>query len=436
MYNIKLEKYILGSVLTYPERMTESLMDIKPGMFYKKEHSEIFKTFIRLQSENINPDLMTVLTFISNEGSMESIGGAYYLNELTSNIGTDSYFDEKKMIFIDLHIRRNLFNQYQEQINFITDLHNDYYEGFEKIKNFVENTVTTQATETYHVSKVLENRFNEISNITSSKIGIDTGIESLTKNTGGWQKKDYIILAANPSMGKTALSLYFANVATETGANTLFFSLEMSKERVSDRLFSLKTGINSMNIQTNNLKEHEYEMMEETILAYRKGGFFINDITGKTIEKIRLDAMKHKRKHKLDLIIIDHIQHIKFSLKGANSNNQITHISKGIKALAKEMDVPVIALSQLSRENAKNGRSPILADLRDSGSLEQDADIVLMLYRYDYLEKQCLTEQENLIEVHNLKNRNGEIGIHSIYRNDSWSKFSEQSINRIPNLND
>lgn len=427
MYDIKLEKYILGSVLVYPERMDATLSDIKPEMFYKDEHQELFKIFLHLRSKKISPDLMTVHTFISRTKKLEKVGGAYFLSELTSNIGTDSYFDEKKMIFIDLFIRRNLFNMYQEQIKYISDPNNDYYDSFETIKNFVENIVTTQQDETHHISKVMENRLDEISNITGNKIGIDTGIHQLTSNTGGWQKKDYVILAANPSMGKTALSLYFANKATEEGANVLFFSLEMSKEKISDRLFSLKTGINSNNIQTNILKPIDYEMMEEAVLGYRKGNFYINDMSGKTIEKIRLDAKKHKRKHSLDMIIIDHIQHIKFSLKGGNSNSQITHISKEIKALAKEMNVPILALSQLSRDNVKHGRPPILSDLRDSGSLEQDADIVLMVHRYDYMNKSCLPEQENLIELYNLKNRNGEIGLYNIYRNQNWSSFSEQA---------
>ena len=428
MYDIKLEKYILGSVLVYPERMTESLTDIKPEMFYQKEHSELFKVFVHLSSKGLRPDLMTAYTFISKANKLQEVGGAYFLNELTSNIGTDSYFDEKKIIFIDLFIRRNLFNMYQKQIQLLTDLNNDYYDSYEAIKNFIENIVTNQQSETHHISDVMEARFNEITNIKEGNIGINTGIDALTNNTGGWQKGDYIILAANPSMGKTALSLHFANVATDKGANTLFFSLEMSKEKISDRLFSLKTGINSNNIQTNNLKPHDYEMMENAILGYQRGSFYINDISGKTIEKIRLDAKKHKRKHGLDMIIIDHIQHIKFSLKGGNSNSQVTHISKEIKALAKELEIPIVALSQLSRDNAKNGRPPILSDLRDSGSLEQDADIVLMIHRYDYMNQQCLPEQERLIEIFNLKNRNGEIRMYSIYRNDNWSQFSSSEI--------
>lgn len=427
MYDLKLEKYILGSVLVYPERMTETLADIKPEMFYNEEHAELFKIFLHLRSKKINPDMMTVYTFITKTDKLKSVGGAHVLSELTSNIGTDSYFNEKKIMFIDLFIRRNLFNMYQKQIQFIADPNNDYYSSYEEIKGFIENIVTTQQTETFHISDVMEKRYDEIINIKEGKIGIDTGIYPLTKNTGGWQKGDFVILAANPSMGKTAISLYFANIATDLGANILFFSLEMSKEKISDRLFSLKTGINSSNIQTNNLKTHEYDMMEEAIIGYQKGNFYINDISGKTIEKIRLDAKKHKRKHDLDMIVIDHIQHVKFSLKGGNSNSQVTHISKEIKALAKEMNVPVVALSQLSRDNAKHGRPPVLSDLRDSGSLEQDADIVLMVHRYDYMNQECLPEQENLIELYNLKNRNGEIGLYSIYRNANWSKFSEQS---------
>ena len=155
MHDIKLEKYILGTVLVFPERMSQSLSDIKPEMFYNKENSEIFKTFISLNNKKIMPDLMTVFTYLANDNKLDAVGGAYYINQLTAGIGTDVHFDEKKAIFIDLYIRRNLFTMYQEQLAFLSDLHNDYYESYEYIKRFVENMQPTDRDSSI-VNKIIE----------------------------------------------------------------------------------------------------------------------------------------------------------------------------------------------------------------------------------------------------------------------------------------
>jgi replicative DNA helicase len=251
----------------------------------------------------------------------------------------------------------------------------------------------------------------------------------LNKVTGGWQPGDLILLAARPSMGKTAVSLLFAKFpAIAQNKTILYFSLEMPEKRLADRIMSLETTINSQQLQTNSLNSSEWSALFDVCDKYYSANFLINDKSGLTVEEIKNFSIIESRKQKVDLIIIDYIGLIKHSLREAKSTNeQLTHISKNLKQLAKKLEIPVIALSQLNRsvDSRSGDKRPFLSDLRDSGALEQDADLVLFLYRNEYYFPDNF-ETKNQIEVIAAKNRNGEIGTTFLYKNDNWSYLSDK----------
>jgi len=228
-------------------------------------------------------------------------------------------------------------------------------------------------------------------------------------------------------MGKTAISLMLSKYPVLfQNKRCLYFSLEMPAKRLSDRIISLETSINSENIQSNNLNQAERSAIYDVLERYYNANFFVNDESSLTIEQIKSIAIMENRKNKIDIIFIDYLQLIRFSLKDSkNTNEQIAHISKNIKSLAKKLDVPVIALSQLSRDVEKRGnKRPINSDLRDSGTLEQDADIIIFIYRDEYYNEN--TDDKNIIELIMTKHRNGRIGITNIYKNSNWSYLSDK----------
>jgi replicative DNA helicase len=423
-YDIEIEKQLLGVLLGYETYQEEILLNTDANLFYDTTNKLVYNTITKLVKDNKGVDIMTVTMLLRGHNDLEAVGGAYYISSLVSLVGSGANCMTHVRILKELFIKRSMFQLFNEGIQDLgTD--KDIFDIFNKFNSDLEKLFVMKDSNIFNMYDIIVNRLEQISEIKQGElIGIDSGLHAVNENTGGWQDGDIIILAARPSMGKTALSLYFAKYpAIVNDANVLYFSLEMSKERIADRLISLETGINSKKIQTNNLYDSDWSVIDAHVGKFSDKDFNIIDEGGLTVEEIKNIAILENKKKEVDFIVIDYLQLIGKSTKG-NTNDQVAHISLGLKNLAKKMKCPIMVLSQLKRIQKEK---PELSDLRDSGAIEQDADVVIFIHRYDYENKTCEPEQNNLIELNFAKHRNGELGTVEIYRADDWSKFFQSS---------
>ena len=437
--NLNVENTILGIILSFKDYQQHIISMLTEELFCPI-NKIIFRTIVRLNNNGRNIDLLTLTKSLTKD-ELNAVGGAYYITQLTSSIGSGSYYEDYVRQLKEDYIRSKMIERFQFEINQLTDNLNDISESYQRVNAELEKLFTISDNNLTNVCDIIQNRLTEISNIEKNKLlGVNTGHSILNKITGGWQVCDFIVIASRPSMGKTALALYFAKYAVLDYHKVLFFSLEMSKERLIDRILSYDTQINSRDIINGNIKDCEWEKLENMSLEkYVDKQFLIDDTRGQTMEQITATCFKEMSISKIGLIIIDYIQLIRYSIKSGTTNDQVAHISASLKTLAGKMKCPVIALSQLSRdvEKRQGDKRPQLSDLRDSGALEQDADIVIFPHRLEYY---GITEDyegkptHNVIDLVIRKHRNGDIGETKMYKNDEWSYLGELSYDEFDSL--
>lgn len=426
--NIEFEKLVLGAAMLESGIFEIIAGYLKEEAFYNPAHSKIFKAITELNTQQKPIDLLTVVDKLRELQTLDEVGGAYYVSSITNNIGSASNIEYYCQVLSELFIRRQLIQLCHENLNKLFDNSIELTDIYHNLTSGVDTIFDVSKSNSQHIFNVMCNRLDQISKIEPGKlVGISTGISNFDQTFGGWQDSDMILLGARPSMGKTAVSLLFAKTPIFTQKKrVLYFSLEMPAFRLADRIMSLETGINSELMQNNRLQDKDWLSLSDTIQKYDKVKFDIIDESGLTIEEIKAMSILENRKHKIDLIIIDYLQLIGFTFKdGRSTNDNVSHISKNIKSLAKKLNIPVIALSQLNREVEKRGnKRPELSDLRDSGSIEQDADMVMFLYRDEFYNPN--TEDVNRIEIIIRKHRNGRIGMDYLYKNENWSYLSDK----------
>jgi len=425
--DIDLEKIILGAIILEPGQFDILQKYLKPETFYLQAHSKIFESIIKIKNTGAPVDLIILTNYMRENQILDNVGGAYYISSLTSNVASGANLETYCQKLAELFIKREIIRLSHESINKVYE-NKDIVDIYANLVNSLDSLFDFKLCENKKISDVMDDRLEHISKMEPGKIiGISSGISNIDTTFGGWQDSDMITLAARPSMGKTAVSLLFAKAPIfRQRKKVLYFSLEMPGFRLADRILSLETGINSELMQNGNLTDKDWLSLSDTAQRYRSANFLVNDESGLTIEEIRAISVLENRKEKIDLIIIDYIQLIGFSFRDSRStNDQVSHISKNIKNLGKKLNIPVIALSQLSRDVEKrSNKRPELSDLRDSGSIEQDSDLVMFLYRDEYYNPE--TDNKNEIEIIIRKNRNGRIGTDTIYKNDNWSYISDR----------
>lgn len=429
---VEIESALLGTILSFSQYQDLIIPELKLEMFYVKANRIVFQSVQRMAQKGIGIDMLTVTEDLRNNNEIEKVGGAYYVASLTSNVGSGLNYETHVQYLKQTFIRREMLKMFSDSINLLYEDETDISDIYASVGNKLDDLFSHTGADIHNMVDVMGERMEQIGNIKKGEmLGVPCGFKKIDENTNGWQKGDMIVLGARPSMGKTVISALFAKFPIMYGYTALYFSLEMQKERIADRLISLETGINSMRLQQNNLNSSDWKNIDTGVNRYLKTNFLINDESGLTIEQITSRAVIRSKKEKIDLIVIDYLQLIAFSAKNGTTNDQVGHISKKVKALAKKIDCPVIVLSQLSRKCEERGdKRPMLSDLRDSGTIEQDADIVMFLYRDDYYYDN--SEFKNIIEVLMLKHRNGALGKTDIHRNDDWSKISDEEIFEIP----
>ena len=389
---VDLEEVVLGAMMIDKKGVDEVIDILHPDVFYKDAHKYVYQAIFTLFESSEPVDLLTVSSQLKREGKLEAIGGDFYLIKLTQKVASSAHIEFHARIILQKYIQRSLIKISNEIIeeayNEGTDVFDLLDNAEAKLYDITQGNLKRSAETAQNLVIQAKKKIEEISN-KEGLSGIPSGFDKLDKLTSGWQPSDLVIVAARPGMGKTALTLSMArNIAVNSKIPVAFFSLEMSSVQLITRLISSETGLSSEKLRTGQLEKHEWEQLNTGVKSLENAPLFIDDTPSLSIFDLRAKARRLASQHKIQLIVIDYLQLMTAggSQKGGNREQEISTISRNLKALAKELNVPVIALSQLSRavETRGGSKRPILSDLRESGAIEQDADIVSFIYRPEY----------------------------------------------------
>ena len=390
--SVDLEEVVLGAMMIDKKGVDEVIDILHPDVFYKDAHRYIYEAIFKLFETSEPVDLLTVSSQLKRDGKLERVGGDFYLIKLTQKVASSAHIEFHARIILQKYIQRSLIKISNE---IIEDAYNESTDVFDlldnaesKLYDVTQGNLKRSAETAQNLVIQAKKRIEEIAN-KEGLSGIPSGFDKVDKLTSGWQPSDLIIIAARPGMGKTALTLSMArNMAVNNNVPVAFFSCEMSSVQLITRLISSETGLSSEKLRTGKLEKHEWEQLNVKVKALEKAPLFIDDTPSLSIFDLRAKARRLASQHGIKLIVIDYLQLMTAggSQKGGNREQEISTISRNLKALAKELNVPVIALSQLSRavETRGGSKRPILSDLRESGAIEQDADIVSFIYRPEY----------------------------------------------------
>ncbi|MEI7539535.1 MAG: replicative DNA helicase [Candidatus Saccharibacteria bacterium] len=426
--NIDAEKSLLGAVLIDEETLSDISEHVTAKDFYEKRHAIIYEGMMSLYEKHKPVDLLTLTEELKRRKNLDTVGGSAYLTELTNYVPTSAHAEAYSELVAQKAVRRRLIRASGEISELGYDEETTTQELLEKAEAELFS-VSDQSLKQDLVSieSILTESFDRMEELHRNKgalRGVRTGYKDLDNMTAGLQRSDLIILAARPAMGKTTLVTNLAyNVATIAKQPVLFFSLEMSKEQLVDRMLADASGVDAWNIRTGNLSDDDFGKLSEAMGELAEAPIFIDDTPGLSVLEMRTKARRANHEHPLGLVIIDYLQLMQGS--SSNSNNRVQEvgeISRGLKLIARELNVPVIALSQLSRSvESRSPQIPQLADLRESGSIEQDADIVMFIYREAYYNPE--TERENITDLIIAKHRNGPTGKVELYFHPERLRF-------------
>jgi replicative DNA helicase len=411
-HNDDAEKSVLGSIFLDKDALFNAMEIIRPEDFYSEMHKEIYLAILELFKKNIPADTITVAEELKKRKSLEMVGGRAYIAYLSTVVpSTENAMQYAKMISDKSELRK-LIAASTEIIE------KSYQEKMEPddVLDFAENSIFKiaqgkQRKDFIPLQEILWdniNKIDEMSKLEGNITGITTGFIDLDKKTSGFQKSDLIILAARPSMGKTAFALNIAQqTALKGNSKVIIFSLEMSKEQLGQRMLSMESKVEIEKLRRGDIDRKEWEQIHVALDNLAKAEVFIDDTPGINVMEIKNKCRRLKTEKGLDLVIVDYLQLMNFDGRADNRQQEITALSRAFKQLARELECPVLVLSQLSRApELRQDHRPVLADLRESGSIEQDADIVMFLFRDEYYTKEA-SEKPNLCDVIIAKQRNG-----------------------------
>lgn len=430
-HDLEAEMSVLGSLMLDKDAIIKVADFLRPEDFYYKKHEDIYRTLEELFSQGEPIDIISVSSKLKEKGFLKKMGGTAYLTELINTVPTASHVMTYGKIVQKKRILRNLISAGQDIAlsGYEEDKESeDLLDGAERrIFEITQKSMTQSFTSIKPCLKEAFERMEKISNKGDRLRGVATGFYELDNYLSGLQKSDLIILAARPSMGKSSLALDIAkNVSLKENLPIGFFSLEMSNDQLVDRMISSEAEVDSWKIRQGALssagENNDFIKIQQALGSLSDAPIFINDTSSMTVLQMRAMARRLKSQHGLGLIIIDYLQLIEPSNKNIGAVQQITEISRQLKGLARELDVPVLALSQLSRAVEQRTPSiPKLSDLRDSGSIEQDADVVLFIYREEVYRKE--TPKKGIAEILISKHRNGPIGKVELFFDSSKTTF-------------
>ncbi len=439
---IDLEEAVLGALMLEKNAITIVADILKPESFYKPSHVQIFQVIKDLFSTAQPIDILTVTAELRKRGELETVGGAYYITSLTNRVASAANIEYHSRIIAEKFIQREL-------IRISTEIQRDAFEdssdAFELLdsaeKKLFEVSQGNIKKDYKQMNAVIKDTIREIEELKGKEgglTGVTSGFTKLDRITSGFQKSDLIIIAARPAMGKTALALSMvrnASLNSDKPKAIGIFSLEMSSKQLVTRMISGEAEITGEKLKKGTLAEHEWHQLNTKIARLNEAPIFIDDTPALSVFELRSKCRRLKEQHNVEMIMIDYLQLMRgddANNKNGNREQEVSYISRSLKGLAKELDVPVIALAQLSRASEKRGTTaiPMLSDLRESGSIEQDADMVMFIYRPEYYgisQYEDGSPTNGIAELHIAKHRNGEVGQVRVRFVHEFTKFKDLS---------
>lgn len=428
--NTEAEASLLGALLIDSDAIVKVADRLQPGDFFEKRHERIYEAINQLYERHESIDVLTLADTLKNNAQLDLVGGASYLTELTNFVPTAAHVEQYADIVAQKAMRRRLIAASQDMVGLGYDETRQLNELIEEAesrlfevsqKHIKQNVISLET--------ILAESFDRLDDLHKDKKkirGVPTGYKDLDNTLAGFQRSDLVILAARPSMGKTALALNFAhNIAVQSNQPVLIFSLEMSKEQLVDRLLSMESGVDAWALRTGNLTDADFEKIGQAMGTLSEAQIFIDDTPGITVSDLRTKARREAHQRELGLIIVDYLQLMSGNSRYGSDGNrvqEISEISRGLKGIARELNVPVLALSQLSRSvESRSPQIPQLSDLRESGSIEQDADVVAFIYREEYYNPE--TDRKKITDIFIKKHRNGPTGGVELYFDNEKQRF-------------
>lgn len=442
-----IEMDVLGALMLERGKDIVVLDILKPESFYKSEHQKIFKAIYDLSVNHQPIDYHTIIEKLKQNGDLDEVGGPSYVVSLSSRVGSAAHIEYHAKIIAEKFIKREL-------IRISSEIQTRSYDESQDVQEILEfsqqgmfelalGSVKREAVQLDAVMNDAIHQIEEAKNREDGLSGVPSGYSSLDRITSGWQSSDLVIIAARPSMGKTAFVLSMArNIGVNHQKSVALFSLEMSSVQLVMRLISSETELGSEKLRSGNLKDHEWQQLEYKIKNLEKARIFIDDTPAIGLNELRSKCRKLKTREDIDLIVIDYLQLMSGPGDSrGNREQEVSTISRGLKAIAKELDLPIIALSQLNRsvEMRSGNKRPQLSDLRESGAIEQDADIVIFIHRP---EKMGITEDDDGNDTRGLaniiiaKHRNGAIADVNLRFREEFARFEEFNEDFLPPLNE
>lgn len=426
-HSIDAEQSVLGSILLNKDCISEVADILRPGDFYKEAHANIYAAIMALYSRSEPVDLITLTEELKRRDSMEAVGGIAYITELSTVVPTTTNVRNYAKIVKEKAILRELIGASYK----ILEASYADSESVERIlelseKNIFDISQEKSGDNMRPISEVLMSAYEVMEELSRNKgaiTGTTTGFTDLDRKTSGLQKTDLVLIAARPAMGKTAFALNLAqNAALKGKSSVAIFSLEMSKEQLIQRMISAQSHVELNKIKSGSLSEDEWPKIIEAMGVLAKANIHIDDTPGISVMEIRSKCRRLKMEKGLDMVLIDYLQLMESDAGVESRQQEIAKISRSLKIIAKELNCPVIALSQLSRApELRSDHRPMLSDLRESGAIEQDADIVMFIYRDDYYHED--TEKKNIGEIIIAKHRHGETGTVELVWMGEFQKF-------------
>lgn len=434
---VDLEEAVLGALMLDKDALTSVIEILKPKSFYKEAHERIFAAIQRLFSRSEPIDILTVTQELRKSGELEIVGGAYYISQLTNRVASAANAEYHARIIAQKYIQRELIKSSTEIIRDAYEETTDVFDLLDKAEkglfDIVEGNVRKQYDDIHTLMGKAIKEIEAARQLKTGITGVPSGFTVLDRITSGWQKSDLIILAARPAMGKTAFVLSLArNAAVLAEKAVAVFSLEMSNLQLVNRLISSETELPAEKLKKGQLEDYEFQQLNTKITRLAEAKIFIDDTPALNIFELRAKARKLVHQHKVELIVIDYLQlmHAGSDNNKGNREQEVSTISRSLKSISKELNIPIIALSQLNRsvEVRTGSKKPQLSDLRESGAIEQDADMVIFLHRPEYygmFEDEKGNPTHGICEVIIAKHRNGPVTSVNVRFIDTLAKFVE-----------
>lgn len=431
-HNIQAEQTVLGCMLKDKTSIVNAAETLSEEDFYRGSHKVLYKAVVDLFMKDIPVDMITLIEHLKSINMLDAVGGITYITEISDSVSITSNLISYVKIVKDKAVLRKLIKASNEIMDESYNKQNDVPDVLDAAEKRIFDIAQNRANNDYEaIGTVLERGIINIENIfnsTGETTGVASGFPELDEMTSGFQPGDMILVAARPSMGKTTFSINIAqHAALRDGKSVVVFSLEMSKEQLANKILSAEANVDMLKLRTGDLTEDDWANIGKVAGPIASSRIFIDDTAGVTVMEMRSKCRRIKIEHGIDMILIDYLQLMSGSARSESRQQEVSEISRSIKALAKEMECPVIALSQLSRAPEQRAdHRPMLSDLRESGSIEQDADIVMFLYRDEYYDKE--TEDKNVAEVIISKQRNGPTGTVKLAWLGQYSKFGRLDV--------